>query len=366
MGNQAAQAPYLQPADDEIDLSELAAALKRRWRWLAGLTIAGVCLGGLVSAWESKQTSQTFSALIDTSKGPSLRKNWTQDQSNMAKILKATQPASSSQNGSLDPVERPSATSTQFTIQNLIDQADSNPVDLKVTPAKVGKDPVPDVLLITSNATDSRLAAQSLTALLQAYQTKAKEDIQARANPTMPPIAPQSGWVQTLQPETQANHLGRSLALGLLGGLVLGSAAALGRDRQAGREYSLRRIQQRLGLPLWLDLPPSNALDSFPPEAPQPLLALMQPELHWLVVDVAKAHPQASALASNLGIARGPILLKEALKAPTSKDIGLLVVCEAGFNSPEALDRAGNYLRQLAPAQAALVLLNVPAPREMQ
>jgi hypothetical protein len=92
----------------------------------------------------------------------------------------------------------------------------------------------------------------------------------------------------------------------------------------------------------------------------------MHSELHWLVVDVARPHPQTSTLASNLGIERGPILLKDAFKATGDKKIGLLVVSEAGFNSPEALDRAGNYLRQLGPAQAALVLFNVPAPRELQ
>lgn len=75
IGNPVAQLPYAQPADDEIDLSELVAALGRRWRWLACITIAGTCLGGAISVWGSKTTSQTFSALIDTSKAPSLRKN---------------------------------------------------------------------------------------------------------------------------------------------------------------------------------------------------------------------------------------------------------------------------------------------------
>ena len=362
IGNPVAQLPYAQPADDEIDLSELVAALGRRWRWLACITIAGTCLGGAISVWGSKTTSQTFSALIDASKAPSLRKNWTQEANAIARMLKSTQ----LDNGFLDPVERPSATATQFTLQGLIDQVDTNQNVLKVAPAKVGKDLVPEVLLITSNAPDSRLAEQALTALLQAYQTRAKGEIQARASRSLIPVAPQYGWVQIQKPEAPDNHLGRSLALGLLGGLVLGSAAALGRDRQAGREFSRRAIQQRLGLPLWLELPPGQALDSFPLEAPKPLLSLMHPELHWLVVDVARPHPQTSALASNLGIDRGPILLKDAFKATAGKKMGLLVVSEAGFNSPEALDRAGNYLRQLGPAQAALVLFNVPAPRELQ
>jgi len=362
IGNTVAQLPYAQPADDEIDLSELVAALARRWRWLACITIAGTCLGGAISVWGSKTNGQIFSALIDTSKAPSLQRNLTQEQNAIAKLLKSTQ----FDNGFLDPVERPSATATQFTFQELIDNADPNQGVLKVTPAKVGKDTVPEVLLITSSAPNSLLAKQALTALLQTYQSQAKGEIQARSSTSLIPVAPQYGWVQILEPEAPVNHFGRSLALGLLGGLVIGAATALLRDRQAGREFSRRAIQQRLGLPLWLDLPPGNAMDSFPTEAPQPLLSLMPSELHWLVVDVAKPHPQASALASNLGIERGPILLKDALKATGDKKIGLLVVSEAGFNSPEALDRAGNYLRQLGPAQAALVLFNVPAPRELQ
>ena len=362
IGNPVAQLPYAQPADDEIDLSELVAALGRRWRWLACITIAGTCLGGAISVWGSKTNGQIFSALVDTSKAPSLRRNWTQEQNAIAKLLNSTQ----LDNGFLDPVERPSATATQFTVQELIDNADPNQGVLKVAPAKVGKDTVPEVLLITSSAPNSLLAKQALTALLQSYQSQAKGEIQARASKSMIPLAPQYGWVQILEPEAPVNHFGRSLALGLLGGLVIGAATALLRDRQAGREFSRRSIQQRLGLPLWLELPPGQGLDSFPLEAPKPLLSLMHSELHWLVVDVARPHPQTAALASNLGIERGPILLKHAFKATAGKKMGLLVVSEAGFNSPEALDRAGNYLRQLGPAQAALVLFNVPAPRELQ
>ena len=354
------------PADDEIDLGDLAAALGRRWPWWLSMTILGLLVGGGSSVWQRHHPNYIASALIDVSQGPGLRQNWSQAKQNRVDLLRTTQPVGTKLNNELEPIQHNSAAGAQQALQQLIDSSEAPQLELKVAPAKAGKETVPDQLLVTSSATSPPRANQSLDALLQAYQRQEKAAIAAKANPELIPIPARAAWIQPRELDIPPTHPARNLALGLVGGLVIGAATALLRDRQAGREFSRRAIQQRLGLPLWLDLPPGNAMDSFPPEAPQPLVSLMQPELHWLVVDVAKPHPQTSALASNLGIERGPILLKDALKAPTGKEIGLLVVSEAGFNSPEALDRAGNYLRQLGPAQAALVLFNVPAPRELQ
>ena len=57
-----------QPMDDEIDLRELGAALKRRWRWLLGCTLSGLAIGGVVALKQPAQVE--LSMFIDLSKGP--------------------------------------------------------------------------------------------------------------------------------------------------------------------------------------------------------------------------------------------------------------------------------------------------------
>ncbi|MDB4486186.1 hypothetical protein N9025_02120 [Synechococcus sp. AH-707-B22] len=175
--------------------------------------------------------------------------------------------------------------------------------------------------------------------------------------------------------EPKSNSSSRSLALGLLGGLVAGSGAALIADRRSNRVSSRSKLLGQLGYPLWLALPTLPWSDQVAGPLVGQLAARLDRSLDWRVLSIAREHEAVGPLAQALISQNEPELSCKAV-APllnsiirldsNSRPIGLLVVVESGFNSSQALEDARLLLSQLSCLQSiGVVLAGVPFPSEL-
>ena len=165
------------------------------------------------------------------------------------------------------------------------------------------------------------------------------------------------------------------MALGLLGGLVAGSGAALIADRRSNRVFSRSKLLEQLGYPLWLALPTLPWSDQVAGPLVGQLAARLDRSLDWRVLSIAREHEAVGSLAQALSRQNEPELSCKAV-APllnsiirlgsNSRPIGLLVVVESGFNSSQALEDARLLLSQLSCVQSiGVVLAGVPLPSEL-
>ena len=173
----------------------------------------------------------------------------------------------------------------------------------------------------------------------------------------------------------QSKSFNRSLALGLLGGLVTGSGAALIADRRSNRVFSRSKLLGQLGYPLWLALPTLPWSDQVAGPLVGQLAARLDRSLDWRVLSIAREHEAVGSLAQALSRQNEPELSCKAV-APllnsiirlgsNSRPIGLLVGVESGFNSSQALEDARLLLSQLSCVQSiGVVLAGVPLPSEL-
>ena len=176
--------------------------------------------------------------------------------------------------------------------------------------------------------------------------------------------------------EKNFNSSSRSLALGLLGGLVAGSGAALIADRRSNRVFSRSKLLGQLGYPLWLALPTLPWSDQVAGPLVGQLAARLDRSLDWRVLSIAREHEAVGSLAQALSRQNEPELSCKAV-APllnsiirlgsNSRPIGLLVGVESGFNSSQALEDARLLLSQLSCVQSiGVVLAGVPLPSELK
>ncbi|MCX5937948.1 MAG: hypothetical protein NTW02_07050 [Cyanobium sp. LacPavin_0920_WC12_MAG_62_9] len=105
------------------------------------------------------------------------------------------------------------------------------------------------------------------------------------------------------------------------------------------------------------------------------LAVILQPNLKWLVLSVARPNPVVDVLVQALkrhlpaqDLAAGPVLLREPLQqACEGQPLGVLCVIEPGFNSELALQEARRLLDQLPFVQdVGLVLVGQPLPDELR
>jgi hypothetical protein len=189
-----------------------------------------------------------------------------------------------------------------------------------------------------------------------------------------------NGWISIEEvakndEKPKSKFSNRSLALGLLGGLIMGSGAALIADRRPDRVFSKSKLLGQLGYPLWLALPTLPWSDQVVGPLVGQLAARLDHSLDWRVLSIAREHEAVGALAQALSRQNEPELSCKAVApllnsiirlGPNSRPIGLLVVVESGFNSSQALKDARLLLSQLPCVQSiGVVLAGVPLPSEM-
>jgi len=343
-----------QPMDDEIDLRELGAALKRRWRWLLGCTISGLAIGGVVALKQPALVE--LSMFIDLSKGPLSPAAASLDQSDsMGPLLVATYQPKYQQSTAILLLRSLLVSSRKATPEQLRLIEVDQPTDKALKSDQ----------LLEVTATVPSAQAPNYQALFEAL---GQDLLRHAAKTLLPEEAPaRSGFVQLPSLEKVQNPSGRALALGGLAGLVVGAGAGLLADRRANRVFSSAQLQQLLGYPVLAMLPGQPWVDPVVQAELGQLSQQLDPRLHWMVLSIANQHPCVEPLASALKLQPAAPLLSHTLKAfSVDQPGGVLLVVEPGFNSMLALQEARRTL-ELLPGleQVGLVLIQNRALPEL-
>jgi len=231
--------------------------------------------------------------------------------------------------------------------------------------------------LVLSVTAPSNLAPQISAALAQIQEEMTLLAANtARANGFDPLFG--LDWIQIEEPtkiQGQKAPLSRLLALGLLGGLVVGAGSALIADRRSNRVYSQAELLGRLGHPLRLGLPAGPWTSSAVPVLVGQLATQLDQALSWRVLSIARQHDAVAPLTQLLQQHGGPALqcqsadplLAAVLRMdPPDQPTGLLLVVEPGFNSARALEEARLLISQMGAVQdVGVVLIGAPLPEEL-
>jgi hypothetical protein len=167
------------PADDEIDLGDLAAALGRRWRWLVGGLVLGLGLGG-VAAWRSAP-QLTLRLVVNLEQGPQVPSGVSMDRTDTLGLFVTT-------------TYKPLVDSTTAMVQ--LEQLLPLPLrqqGWEVGPLKLGKDVAPLALALTAVVPASRQAeaTQALERIARQYRQQ-QDQQRLRVRNAMPP---QPSWI---------------------------------------------------------------------------------------------------------------------------------------------------------------------------
>ena len=165
------------------------------------------------------------------------------------------------------------------------------------------------------------------------------------------------------------------MALGLLGGLVLGAGVALIADRRSNRVYSQAELLRRLSHPLRLRLPAKPWTSSAVQALVGQLAIQLDQSLPWRVLSIARQHEAVVPLTQLLQKQGGadlqcksadPLLSAVLRLEPRDQPTGLLLVLEPGFNSARALEEACLLISQMSGVQpVGVVLTGAPLSEEL-
>jgi len=339
--------------DDVIELGELAAALKRRWRWLVGCTISGLALGGVVALKHPAQVE--LSMFVDLSKGPKSPQSSSLDKSDSLGPLIVTnyQPK----------YDQPT---TILLLRSLMASGKATPEQLKLVEIAQPTDNAlksPQLLEVTATVPSAQASHyQSL------FKALGQELLRHTEKTILPADLPaQFGFVQRQSLKNVPDRSERDLALGGLAGFVVGAGAGLLADRRSNRVFSVAQLQNLLGYSVLSMLPVQPWVDPVVQAELGQLSQHLDQSLNWMVLSVANQHPCVEPLASALKIPAAPPLLTNVLKAfNTEQPVGILLVVEPGWNSALALQKARRTLELLPGLEkVGLVLIENKALPEL-
>lgn len=364
-------------SDDEIDLLEVASAFRRRWIWIAGGGLLGLAIAGIPTmlqyqSYEKPLPIAEIRLTIDTSQGPC---SWTS--------RKFPRFGDESKDLSLQCIGEFDSARRELTRIAFDELRPGEVISMKVQPVEYGSkknnnivrsDTALELLVETE---ESRLNEAS--SRVERIKERFVENRINNYRGIAPEVAVGTGWIDLysnlIEQTSVRSSLPRLLALGLLGGFVLGSGVALIVDRKSDRVFSKSRILGQLGFPLWLSLPALPWSEKMVSPLIGQLAARLDASLEWRVLSIAHENEVVGALAQGLlsenesGLsckAVDPLLTSIIRSGSDAKPIGLLIVVESGFNSSKALDEARLLLKQLPFVQSiGVVLVGVPLPSEM-
>ncbi|UPH89145.1 Wzz/FepE/Etk N-terminal domain-containing protein [Synechococcus sp. NB0720_010] len=333
------------PMDDEIDLRELAAALRRRWRWMAGFSITGLLLGGAVAFTQPSRVE--LGMVLDLSAGPKVPSQASMDKSDSMGPLLVTTFEPRYKPASANLMVRQAFESIPATKQqrNLFEIGTSKTKGLKSDQLLWVSATVPSSEVVSYRALFDDLKLKTLAA--------ASNDLDAAATPAKKSFV--AIWPEQVVPPSPA----KPIVFWGLAGCVFGAAAALLTDRRSNRVFSCALIEQQLGFPLLAVLSPLPWQGLAAQAALGQLRELLDPETHWKVMSIAADHPCVEPIAEAIELEAAPPLLEHVLPAfPSTHPGGVLLVVEAGFNSRLALEEARRLLLQLPGLErVALVMI---------
>ena len=263
-------------SDDEIDLREVFAALRRRWRWIVGSCFLGLALAGGAVSLKSRSAPQVQASLfLDVARIPSCALQ--QRQVNATAVL--------SSESRVCPAEVDMLRLRLNQLAKNFDQVDYK-VDRLAFDVK-GRDLGAAQLVLTLTSTADRVSEVS-SALAQIQQQMNTFVVgYAQVNSDV-----DSDWILVEEPsklvfrETSSH----SLALGLLGGLVVGAGSGLIADRLSNRVYSQAELLRRLGHPLRLGLPAGSWTSPAVQAMVGQLATQLDQTLSWRVLSIARQH----------------------------------------------------------------------------
>ena len=166
------------PADDEIDLGELAAALGRRWRWLVGGLLLGLGLGG-VAAWRSAP-QLTLRLVVNLEQGPQVPSGVSMDRTDRLGPLVTT---------TFKPLS--DSTTARLQLERLVPPA-LRQQGWEVAPLKLGKDVAPLALALSAVVPASRQAeaTQALHRIARQYRQQQDQQRLGVRNAMPPKVLP--------------------------------------------------------------------------------------------------------------------------------------------------------------------------------
>ncbi len=355
-------------SDDEIDLREVASALRRRWIWVASGGLLGVVIAGIsILTHSNGETLGSIKMVVDASQGPCI---WTK-----RKFQKFEEPEVSR----IDCEGEFLATRRDLdTIAS--DEFGSDELFLvRVRPLKFGT--AKDNNLVVSDTQIELVVESSLSKLdgVKARLENIKNVFAAKQLDNVRMLSSDASagkdWISIGQVSAMDKVSYKPMPLGLLGGLVVGSGAALIADRRSNRVFSHLKILGQLGYPLWLTVPRLPWSDQVTGPLIGQLGARLDRSIEWRVLSIAHEHELVAPLAQALTRQSEPELSCKSVEpllnsiirpGSNSRPIGLLLVVESGFNSSKALEDARLLLSQLSCVQSiGVVLAGVPLPSEL-
>jgi hypothetical protein len=351
--------------DDEIDLAEVFAALRRRWRWPVAGLLAGCLFGGVVVAVTPQRAK--LQLILNLNQGPQRR------------TPAVVTPMSGMDALSVPQNQAPfvSSAETKFEIEAINRVINLQPFSdaLDIQSYKSGK--VSDANIVIASIDVSRAQVDGGRRFLHALSMRYQQKIDAIISSSSSSVEPgRPGWLSLddqlfLQPSKR----GRTLILAGLAGLVVGCAGALLAERRSNRVYSIQKLLMFLGYPVWAKVPAPPWSQSGVDAQFTQLMGVLDPSLRWRVLSIGVEHPAVQPLvealraqSSALMLEQQPPLLRYALQAAADdKGLGILVVVERGFNSEAALLEARRVLNQIAAVQqVGLVVVGECLPAEVQ
>ena len=351
------------PADDEIDLAELFAAMRRRWRWPVAGLLAGCLFGGVVG-WVTPQRAK-IQLILNLNQGP--------QRLTPAVVEPSTEMSALSIPQNRAPVASSSEAKFEIEAISSLIGPQSFTKELEIESYKSGKMSDDNILIATLEVPRSQWSAgrRFMQVLSERYQHKIEGMIASSSS-----VEPgQPGWlVVSEQPLLEPAKRGRSLALAGLAGLVLGSAGALLADRRTDRVDSLQKLLACLGYPVWAKLPAPPWSQAGVVSQVAQLAQLLDPSLRWLVLSIGAEHPAVQPIveallvqASGVTLERQAPLLKHALlPVGDGARLGIVLIVERGFNSEAGLLEARRVLHQMtAVQQVGLVVVGESLPSEL-
>ena len=362
----------LESRDDDIDISELLASLRRRWSWIAGGGLLGLSLGAALFLFNSHQKSASLvqsRLILDVGQGPCYTRQRKSSSSFQRLYLGTCTGEVSTTRLNLDRLAKEIFASSRD------ERYDYNIGVYSYDDPGVRAPSETHLVLNLSTSFDSPAEVSSKLSQVRRKITELMT-AEAKAIGLNPMFG--SSFITIDEPFTvvsKSPSLSRPLLLGLLGGLVVGAGSALIADRLSNRVYSQVELLRRLGHPLRLNLPSSSWSAPAVAVMVGQLASMLEQELTWQVLSIARHHEAVAPLTQMLQQQGGPTLkcksaaplLTDVLRLePRNQPTGLLLVAEAGFNSSRSLDEARLLISQMSSVQAVgVVLIGVPLPKEL-
>lgn len=262
--------------------------MRRRWWWAVGGGLLGLALAGGAHSLKTRADDEVQANLIvDVAQGPCY------SRSRQLNTFKDPSVVGMRCYGELEMM--------RLRLDQLAQQSgsfDSNVAQLAID-AK-GKENSSTQLVLSVTA-PSNLAPQIAAALAQIQQemTRLAEN-SAKANGFDPFFG--SDWIQIEEPTKVVvqSRFHRTLALGLLGGLVAGAGSALIADQRSNRVYSQAELLGRLGHPLRLGLPAGPWTSPAVQVLVGQLATQLDQALSWRVMSIARQHDAVAPLTQLL------------------------------------------------------------------